>query len=176
MKRKLALSLFTVLVVLSIGEVVSRALWSVSDLQLSRESAHLRDHPTRLWVQAPNLDIALPEHGQLRTNSLGFRDAPVSIPKPAGEYRVLALGESSTWGHGVRVTETYSAVLQDLLIRSGRNTRVINAGIPAYTVQQSAVFLAEEGAVLQPDVILVYHQTNDFLPAHGSTPTTRWCD
>jgi len=170
MKRKLALSLFTVLVVLSIGEVVSRALWSVSDLQLSRESAHLRDHPTRLWVQAPNLDIALPEHGQLRTNSLGFRDAPVSIPKPAGEYRVLALGESSTWGHGVRVTETYSAVLQDLLIRSGRNTRVINAGIPAYTVQQSAVFLAEEGAVLQPDVILVYHQTNDFLPAHGVDP------
>jgi len=55
-------------------------------------------------------------------------------------------------------------------MRSGRNTRVINAGIPAYTVQQSAVFLAEEGAVLQPDVILVYHQTNDFLPAHGVDP------
>ncbi len=167
MKRKLVLSLITVGIVLSVGEIFCRALWSVSDLQLSPESAHLRDHPTRLWVQAPNLDIELPEHGRLQTNKLGFRDGPVIIPKPAGEYRVLSLGESSTWGHGVRVEETYSAALQRLLERSGMSARVINAGIPAYTVQQSAIFLAEEGAELQPDVILVYHQTNDFLPAHG---------
>jgi lysophospholipase L1-like esterase len=167
MMRKLGLSLFTVLIVLSIGEAICRTLWSVGDLQLSPENAHLRDHPTRLWVQAKNLDIELPEHGQLQTNDLGFRDGPVSIPKPPSQYRILSLGESSTWGHGVRAEETYSAVLQRILNRSGQEVRVINAGIPAYTVQQSAVFLEEEGARLQPDVVLVYHQTNDFLPAHA---------
>ncbi len=170
MKRKLALSLFTVLMVLVVGELFCRAVWSEGALQLSPESAHLRDHPTRLWVQAPNLDMTLPEHGSLKTNALGFRDGPVAIPKPAGQYRVLSVGESSTWGHGVRVNETYSAVLQQLLVKSGRAARVVNAGVPAYTVQQSAVFLAEEAANLQPDVIVVYHQTNDFLPAHGVDP------
>ena len=170
MKRKLMLSLVTVLTILLVGELVCRAVWSAGDLQLSPESAHLRDHPTRLWIQAPNLDMQLPEHGRLQTNSLGFRDGPVTLPKPNGEYRVLSVGESSTWGHGVRVNETYSAVLQQLLVNAGRTARVINAGVPAYTIQQSAVFLAEEAARLQPDVILVYHQTNDFLPAHGVDP------
>ena len=155
---------------LLVGEIICRLVWSAGDLQLSPESAHLRDHPTRLWVQAPNLDTTLPEHGALRTNALGFRDGPVTIPKPPGQYRVLSVGESSTWGHGVRVDETYSARLQQLLQQSGKQARVINAGVPAYTVQQSAVFLAEEGASLQPDLILVYHQTNDFLPAHGIDP------
>lgn len=167
MTRKLALALFTALVLLSIGEGICRAVWSVGDLQLSSENAHLRDHPTRLWVQAPNLDIELPEHGRLKTNELGFRDEALSIPKPANQYRILSMGESSTWGHGVRAEETYSAVLQRILKRSGMTIRVINAGIPAYTIQQSAIFLEEEGARLEPDVVLVYHQTNDFLPAHA---------
>lgn len=167
MMRKLALSLFTILIVLTVGEGLCRTLWSAGDLQLSPENAHLEDHPTRLWVQAQNLNIELPGHGQLQTNELGFRDGPVAIPKPNNQYRILSLGESSTWGHGVRAEETYSAVLQQVLKQSWESTRVINAGVPAYTVQQSAVFLEEEGARLQPDVILVYHQTNDFLPAHA---------
>ena len=170
MKRKLILSFITVAMLLIVGEVICRMVWTAGDLQLSPESAHLRDHPTRLWVQAPNLNTTLPEHGTLQTNELGFRDGPVTIPKPPGQYRVLSLGESSTWGHGVRVGETYSAVLQHRLQQMGKHARVINAGVPAYTIQQSAVFLAEEGARLQPDVVLVYHQTNDFLPAHGVDP------
>ena len=76
MKRKLMLSLVTVLAILLVGELVCRGVWSAGDLQLSPESAHLRDHPTRLWVQAPNLDMQLPEHGRLQTNALGFRDGP----------------------------------------------------------------------------------------------------
>ncbi len=106
MKRKLVLSFITVAMLLIVGEDICRMVWTAGDLQLSPESAHLRDHPTRLWVQAPNLDITLPEHGTLKTNALGFRDGPVAIPKPPGQYRVLALGESSTRGHGVRVGET----------------------------------------------------------------------
>ena len=46
---------------LVIGEAGSRLIWSVSDLSLSPENAHLIDHPTRLWVQAPNARFQLPE-------------------------------------------------------------------------------------------------------------------
>ena len=165
MMRKLRMALAVVVALFLIGEIACRMLWSVSALSLSPENAHLIDHPTRLWVQAPNAEFTLPEHGTLRTNALGLRDDPVTLPKPPGEYRILSLGESSTWGHGVARAETYSEVLAKLLTAQGRSSNVINAGVPAYTVQQSAVYLEEEGARLQPDAVLVYHQTNDFLPS-----------
>ena len=41
--------------------------------------------------------------------------------------------------------ETYSAQIESLLSRAGRTVNVINAGVPAWTIQQSAVYLAEEG-------------------------------
>ena len=162
--KKILMSLVVLLGLLVIGEAGSRLVWSVSDLSLSPENAHLIDHPTRLWVQAPNARFQLPEHGALVTNELGLRDDPVQIPKPAGEHRILSLGESSTWGHGVRREETYSAQLEAMLAQAGRTVNVINAGVPAWTIQQSAVYLAEEGARLGPDTVLIYHQTNEFLP------------
>ncbi len=164
MKRKLQMSMAVLVGLLVVGEVGCRLLWSVSDLSLSPENAHLIDHPTRLWVQAPSARFELPEHGTLITNELGLRDDPVVLPKPPGEHRILSLGESSTWGHGVERDKTYSAQLELLLTKKGMSATVINAGVPAYTVQQSAVYLAEEGARISPDVVLVYHQTNDFLP------------
>jgi lysophospholipase L1-like esterase len=167
MKRKLWMAVVTLLGVIVMGELGCRLVWSVADLQLNpTENAHLRDHPTRLWVQAPNLDIELAQHGRLRTNALGLRNEEVIVPKPNGEFRVLSLGESSTWGHGVRLPETYSKIVEQQLKESGKAATVINAGIPAYTIQQSAIYLQEAGLRLQPDVVVVYHQTNDFLPAH----------
>lgn len=167
MIRKLGMSLLVLVGLFGLGELGARIIWSVPDLSLSPENIHLIDHPTRLWVQSPNGSFTLPEHGSLTTNALGLRDDPVAIPKPANEYRILSLGESSTWGHGVKRTETYSAQLEVMLNATGRSVNVINAGVPAYTIQQSAVYLSEEGSRLQPNVVLVYHQTNDFLPSGG---------
>jgi len=163
-QKKVLMSIAVLVGLFTLGELGSRALWSVSDLSLSPDNAHLIDHPTRLWVQAPNARFELPEHGTLVTNELGLRDDPVVIPKPPGEHRILSLGESSTWGHGVKRSETYSAQLESMLLQKGRAANVVNAGVPAWTIQQSAVYLAEEGRRLQPDTVLVYHQTNDFLP------------
>ena len=167
MIRKILMSAAVFVGLIAIGELASRAIWSVADLSLSAENAHVIDHPTRLWVQAPNARFTLPEHGELRTNALGLRDGAVTIPKPRGEHRILSLGESSTWGHGVRQSDTYSTLLERMLTTPSRTVNVINAGVPAYTIQQSAVYLAEEGARLQPNVVMVYHQTNDFLPSGG---------
>ena len=84
MIRKILMSLTVFVGLVAIGELASRAIWSVADLSLSAENAHLIDHPTRLWVQAPNARFNLPEHGELRTNALGLRDGAVTIPKPRG--------------------------------------------------------------------------------------------
>ncbi len=63
--------------------------------------------------------------------------------------------------------ETYSALLEEFL-RDGSGSapvRVINAGVPAYSSFQSVQYLKTRGLALQPDLVLFYHEVNDFLPS-----------
>src|SRR5262245_60753707 len=48
-------------------------------------------------------------------NRLGLRDREVSVPKPAGTFRILGVGDSVTFGYGVRVEDTYLRILEDRL-------------------------------------------------------------
>jgi lysophospholipase L1-like esterase len=123
------------------------------------------------WRLKPNLDthFKLPPDGregpQIRTNSLGLRDEPIA-PKAENEFRILCLGESTTYGAFVAFEETYGRVAQRVLnARAGRRRyRVINAAVPAYTSFQSLVYLKKYGLKLRPDVVVLYHEGNDYLP------------
>src|SRR5262245_36014013 len=44
---------------------------------------------------------------EVRINSTGQRDREFPLAKPAGTYRVVVLGDSFTFGHGVAADETY---------------------------------------------------------------------
>ncbi len=117
------------------------------------------------WKLLPNLDTV---NGgvRIRTNSLGLRDTEIQ-PKQPEEFRILSLGESTTFGHGVENNQTYSALLQDKLGEAefDRPIRVINAGVSGYTSFQSLQFLKQSSAGLRPDLVLFYHEINDFLPS-----------
>jgi len=137
----------------------------------------MRVDPDLFWSLRPNL--ARSYRGQLlRTNSLGLRGPEVG-PKAPGERRILLLGESTTFGFGVGEDETYAARLQALLDEQPGRHSVVNAGVPAYTLFQSTIYLAERGLALEPDVVAIYHLANDFLPttyrdsAHGQLGTSR---
>ena len=41
---------------------------------------------------------------------------------------------------------------------------VVNAGVSAYTVWQSSIFVEEHAAALEPDLVVLYHLNNDSLP------------
>lgn len=105
------------------------------------------------------------------TNSLGLRSPEVAAKRP-GELRILALGESTTLGTGVRAEETYALRLQELLAQSlrPRPVTVINAGVSAYSSFQSLKYLELRGLALQPDVVLFYHELNDYLPSTFRDP------
>lgn len=103
---------------------------------------------------------------QIVTNSLGLRSPEVS-PKVEGELRILSLGESTTLGIGVAAAATYSAKLQEVLGQAllPRTVTVINAGMSAYSSFQSLKYLKTRGVKLQPDIVLFYHELNDYLPS-----------
>lgn len=80
-------------------------------------------------------------------NSAGLRDHPHGAPpRPA----VLALGDSMTFGEGVPVDRTWSAVLER---ESG--IRVHNAGVPGYSTRQMAGRASRLIPRLRPDLVLV---------------------
>lgn len=115
------------------------------------------------WLLMPNLKDAvmeaLPEPGappriyKVSTNSLGFRGPEVG--EKGRKYRILLLGDSSTFGLGVNDNETWPHVLQDLLDPSGEQIQVINAAFPGASSLQGLHLLMTKGLLLEPDLVLV---------------------
>lgn len=96
----------------------------------------------------------------VHTNALGLRGPEV---RDDGSTRILALGDSCTWGWRVADNESYPAVLQALLDQVTRPGRyqVINAGTPGYTSYQGLVYLRERGLALQPQTVIIAFGFND---------------
>lgn len=113
-----------------------------------------------------------PDNPGYEINSDGYRGPLVPLEKASGEFRVICLGDSCTFGVGpipIRAHETYPAVLQDLLQKAmpGRKVSVLNFGCPGYTSFQGKLLLSTKGITYRPDVVTAYFGMNDGFPAIG---------
>ncbi len=96
------------------------------------------------------------------TNSQGFRGPrEYAKEKPAGVLRVLALGDSFTFGFGVENDETFPVVLE----KKHENLEVINLGVAAYGVDQMLLAFREIGRHYDPDYTFVNIFPEDFWRA-----------
>lgn len=95
-------------------------------------------------------------------NGFGYRDAERS-PQPApGTVRVLALGDSVTFGMGVAQDETFPRQTERLLSAArGGPVEVLNLGMPGYNTLHQLAQLRELGLGLQPKVVVVGFLYND---------------
>jgi lysophospholipase L1-like esterase len=103
------------------------------------------------------------EHIPIQINSMGFRDREYSLNKPAGVFRVLGLGDSITFGAGVKVGDTYLKQLEKLLNHRKEEVKyeVINAGINRYDNLQELRLLKELAPKLHPDLVVIGVCIND---------------
>ena len=93
----------------------------------------------------------------VRTNSAGYRNAEFETRKN-GQFRVLAVGDSFTFGFGVEGEEAYPARLQARIQAScpGREIEVINAGFAACQYPDTYyLYLKERGLALDEDLVIV---------------------
>ena len=94
-------------------------------------------------------------------NEQGLRDRPI-LPKEKDEYRILALGDSVTFGWGVDQDKTFAARLESLLPgRLHQPVRVINSGVGGYNTVQEVTYFKQDGIALQPDLVLLTYVQND---------------
>lgn len=104
-------------------------------------------------------------HSTITINHKGFRGA--EIPDQKGNtYRIVALGESTTFGITLnREDRPWPEVLEEMIrerIHPARPVQVINAGTPAATLPGNLGRLTNEILALKPDMILSYHGFNGF--------------
>lgn len=101
---------------------------------------------------------------ECRVNAEGFRGPELPANWPARPL-IVALGESTTFGWGVRDAETYPASLQERLMRRDPDTPwlVLNAGVPSYTSPQVLRYLDDILARREPKAVLVGVAWNDVL-------------
>ena len=117
----------------------------------------------RLKLMKP--DARIRTYGvEARTNDIGFRDnRAVLPPKAPGEFRVIVLGDSFTFGPGVAYENLWTSLLQEQLKRGHPQVTVINLGVEGYNIIQYAAVLEEVGLSLKPDAVLLsLFPGNDF--------------
>jgi lysophospholipase L1-like esterase len=113
-------------------------------------------------------------------NSLGFRGPEFDAAKK-GAYRIVALGESTTFGMTLQPEDQpWPEVLEQIIhqrLKTRRPVQVIDAGVPAYKINDNLSRLAREILSLEPDMIISYHGANGFrminsavLPPSGPVP------
>jgi hypothetical protein len=89
-------------------------------------------------------------------NSHGHRDVEVTLEKPPGIFRILALGDSLTAGVSVRLEEAYPKVLERLLRGAyGPRIQVVNSAVGGWQPLQYAEYFEHYGYQFDPDLILV---------------------
>jgi hypothetical protein len=118
------------------GEVAARImgpanpkLWTVP---FEEELAGLFVPDTELfWSLRPNLHTTY-KGARVTTSRLGLR-GPEARPKEDHEYRILSLGESTTFGVEVSDEQTYTALIPRYLQNAypGRVFTAFNAGVSA---------------------------------------------
>lgn len=90
------------------------------------------------------------------------RTTPFPVKQP-GKYRIMVVGDSLTYGYGIKSEWTYPALLQTHL-KKFYNIEVINLGVCGYQVFDVLKVIIKYLPKLRPDLVIYGVCMNDFLP------------
>lgn len=101
-------------------------------------------------------------------NSLGFKDVEFSVAKPNDLYRIIAIGDSFSYGV-VPYQYNYLTVVENQLKSTNPNIEVMNMGIPGTGPRDYLALFVNEALAYRPDALLLtFFIGNDFDDNHGS--------
>ena len=171
--RGLALVLVPVGVFLVLGEITLRLYLTTRifyDVEMSRYAQLLKiesPNPKIGHVHRPGgeahlmgVDVAI--------NSVGLRDdEPLSDVRDV--RRLVFLGDSLTFGWGVREEESFAHRLE-VALNEDRPTEVLNFGTGNYNTTQEVELFLEKGLDYAPDEVVVFYFINDAEPVPRRSP------
>jgi lysophospholipase L1-like esterase len=160
--RRLGLSLAALVVFLLAAELVARwaepgpmSLWDTRPYQEDARLAHSHKPGFRGRWDSTWYEI----------NSRGWRGPEVTPTFGPEEFRVVAIGDSCTFGKGVVEADTWPRKLEGLLdeeLRPDRHAVVFNLGVNGYSSGQYLRVLQDQGLALKPALVVIGYNINDF--------------
>lgn len=111
-------------------------------------TADFRGHFTTKWMRT-----------QVRHNHYDFRGAEFDEVKPPGVFRVAVLGDSFTYGNGLREDQRFSNLVGVAL--ADRHVEVLNFGFPGNNWPEHVRTLERKVLRLRPDFVVLQWGTND---------------
>jgi len=99
----------------------------------------------------------------IASNAEGFRTKPLPRTKGKGVYRILFLGDSTTFGWGVEQAERFSDLLEERLnaASTGLRYEIINLGLPGYSSYHGRLVFERYGLAYAPDMVVLSFGAND---------------
>lgn len=142
------------------------------DILRRRMPALAELHPDRVFELRPNVQQIFEGNEftiGMSINSRRLRDIEHRLEKAHGVYRMLAVGNSFTFGWGVDIRETWWSRLVGLLKDdiSPMDVEVVNLGVYMYTFDQQVQRLEDFGLAYKPNIIIA-----DFYYPHVVTIAT----
>lgn len=97
-------------------------------------------------------------------SSQGLRNEIVDVPKPKNTYRILALGDSFTFGWGVEALQSWPKILEQIYKTQNplnKDIEIINAGIPGGNLVNEKSICKGYAQKFNPDLFLLGLFAND---------------
>jgi hypothetical protein len=150
----ITLTVISLIGVFLLGELICRLFFPDTHLR------YVTDSESLYYFEPNQTGTVVLGHGgdspPMYINRFGFR----GIYDEVDDDIVLILGDSFTFGAGVRDDETFAARLDQW---AGKEVRIINGGQPGYGVFQMAATLKRVGEVLRPRLVIVVLWQGDLL-------------
>lgn len=171
LSRGLVLAGLALAVFWGLGEILARSFHLVD---------RLNGFPRRLYVASDDREIPyrlrpgledIARGVPVRVNEFGLRGPEVSAAPRGDTRRILALGDSVTFGYRMREDEIFPTLLAERLREAtGREYEVLNAGVEGYNTRTELAVLRETGFALAPHTVVLALNLNDYddTPVLGS--------
>lgn len=163
LRKKLALSLGSLLALFIVGELVTRAM-EPGPFSLWDANPYVHHDDGRAHRHRPEFSGRW-DGTWYATNSLGMRGPELDLELTAEELRVACIGDSCTFGKGVVEGDTWPRQLEGLLAAElGPERRVVcaNLGVNGYSGATYRRIFADLGDEIRPDLVVVGYNLNDF--------------
>ena len=178
--QKILLLVITIVLLLITAEIITRIyLYSDKDNldTLTNIKNSLIDNSSKLstidiiklsnndkiiYELKPNIEGIYVEK-TIKINSQGLRDYEYSINKHNDVFRIVGLGDSMMFGHGVNLEDNFLKVIERRLNENsnGINYEIINFAVPGYNTVMEIETFKEKVLKYDPDLVILSFIGND---------------
>ena len=167
--KNILLLLVTLVIFSLLAELILRSVLPPLIVWKFPQESYRFDNQTGHWLEPDQ--HAYTHSAIVETNSEGLRDQDYSANAPEGVIRILAIGDSQTFGNGIELEETWPKQLETVLNKTAdKQYEVINAGLAASDTWQHEIILERLLPKYNPDVVVLAFYVNDVVKKFTPSP------